>query len=192
MKVVVFNNLVCLPAVLYAGAVLNNFQSGTSYAIEDLPTAWTLLWQNYFINFFEDVVFTCTHRILHTRFFYKHVHKLHHTYAQPVGVCAEYAHPFEFIFGNVLPIVLPITLLGKNLLQFTFLAVGTQRIIGTTIGHSGYDFPWDASELPPFRTDTPYHDFHPKGNIDSNYGGGLYLIDYFMGYNEDYFKSKKD
>ncbi len=57
----------------------------------------------------------------------------------------------------------------------------------TTIGHSGYYFPFDASELHPFRTDAHYHDYHHKGNIDSNYAGGLYLIDYFFGFNQDYY-----
>lgn len=125
LKVVVFNNLVCLPTVLYLGAALHDFRSGTSFSVEDLPTSWTLLWQFYFIIFFEDLMFCLSHRLLHTRFLYKHVHKLHHTYTQPVGLCAEYAHPLEFVFGNVLPIVLPMTLLGKSLHQFTFLAIGT-------------------------------------------------------------------
>ena len=35
------------------------------------------------------------HQLLHTSFLYKRVHKLHHQYAAPFGLAAEYAHPVE-------------------------------------------------------------------------------------------------
>jgi sterol desaturase/sphingolipid hydroxylase (fatty acid hydroxylase superfamily) len=68
------------------------------------------------------------------------------------------------------------------------MAIGTQRVIGTTIGHCGYDFPWDPSELLPFRSSTRYHDYHHEGNINGNFGGGTYLIDWILGYNTQYFR----
>ena len=69
---------------------------------------------------------------------YKHVHKVHHTYVQSIGLCAEYAHPIEFIFGNMLPMAVPLMILGKKMHYFTFMAIGTEKIIGTTMDHSGY------------------------------------------------------
>lgn len=35
------------------------------------------------------------HQMLHTGILYKHIHKLHHQYAAPFGLAAEYAHPVE-------------------------------------------------------------------------------------------------
>ena len=40
----------------------------------------TFLWQQYFCVLVGDALFFLSHRILHTRFFFKHVHKLHHKY----------------------------------------------------------------------------------------------------------------
>ena len=152
---------------------------------------WTLLWQNYFVNFIEDIIFTFSHKLLHTPFLYKHIHKIHHKYTQPVGICAEYAHPLEFIFGNTLPFLIPMLILGTSHHQFTSVAVGCIRAVGTTYGHSGYNFPWDPFEMALFRTDTQYHDYHHKGNIDSNFGGGLYLTDFIFGYNRQYLKQQQ-
>jgi methylsterol monooxygenase len=35
------------------------------------------------------------HRFMHWPPFYKKVHKVHHEYAAPFGIAAEYAHPIE-------------------------------------------------------------------------------------------------
>jgi len=185
------NNLVVMPFFLYIGVVLNNFESNTSFSLEDLPTSWTLFWQNLVLFFLEDWGFTAGHCLLHTKFLYKHVHKIHHSYTQPVGISAEYAHPLEFFLGNMVPLVGPMLLLGKSLHQFTFLAFGALRLMMATGGHSGYSFPWDATELHPFRLDSHYHDYHHSGNIDSNFSGTNYLIDYIFGYNRSYYASLK-
>lgn len=36
--------------------------------------------------------------------FYKSVHKIHHKWTAPIGIAAEYAHPFEFLIGNIVPV----------------------------------------------------------------------------------------
>ena len=74
--------------------------------VESWPTLWEMIWQVVFCSFCEDFMFYCTHRTLHTRWCYKHVHKRHHEYAQPVSIGGEFAHPFESFFGNMLPFYL--------------------------------------------------------------------------------------
>ena len=160
LKVVFLNNLVIVPAVLYLSVLINDYTTMQSFELADLPDTWTFLCQNYFCVIIEDLVFTLIHKTLHTPFFYKHVHKWHHTYTMAIGLSAEYAHPIEFIFGNMIPLGIPCMILGHKMHYYTFMVIGTQRIISTTMGHSGYDLPWDPTEILPFRSTTRYHDYH--------------------------------
>jgi methylsterol monooxygenase len=45
----------------------------------------------------EDAWHYVSHRILHNRYLYKHIHKLHHEFSAPFGLAAEYAHPIEIL-----------------------------------------------------------------------------------------------
>jgi sterol desaturase/sphingolipid hydroxylase (fatty acid hydroxylase superfamily) len=51
--------------------------------------------------FCEDLMFYFSHRTLHTPWFYKKFHKVHHEFYNTVCISSEYAHPFEFLIGNV-------------------------------------------------------------------------------------------
>lgn len=53
----------------------------------------------------EEVLFYYSHRLLHSRWFYGPIHKQHHQFKSPVGMAAIYAHPIEFIFSNIVPLV---------------------------------------------------------------------------------------
>jgi len=135
----------------------------------------------------EDFFFTISHRILHTPYFYTKIHKWHHQYSMAVGICAEYAHPIEYIIGNTLPFGLSCMILGKSMHVYTYLIWATYRIANTVYGHSGYEFPWQFSDLLPFNTPTQYHDFHHSHNV-GNYAGSFMVWDYVFNWNTDYFK----
>lgn len=49
----------------------------------------------------EDFGFFWSHYILHSPFLYKHIHKIHHEYESPFSLAAEYSHPIEYVFGNL-------------------------------------------------------------------------------------------
>eukprot|EP00347_Sterkiella_histriomuscorum_P005199 403357512 len=102
--------------------------------------------------------------IFHTPFFYKRFHKIHHQYTISVGICAEYCHPVEFIFGNSIPFTIPCLLLGAKMHAYTYMLWGAFRVANTVLGHSGYDFPFIFSELLPFNSTTSYHDYHHSAN----------------------------
>ncbi|TNV77248.1 hypothetical protein FGO68_gene3187 [Halteria grandinella] len=185
-----FNNLVMVPFFLTIGVLQHDFQPEYSYKVEDLPSAWTFLWQTYVLVIIEDQIFTASHRLLHTPWFYKHIHKQHHTYTLSIGLCAEYSHPLEFFLGNILPLTIPATLINLTvgMHYWTMMWITAQRIASTTIGHSGYDFPFEPTELYPFKAYARYHDFHHGKNQNGNYGGGVILSDYIMGWNKEYYE----
>lgn len=78
--VVCFNAFVIFPIILYLLAILSKFNVTHTFAINDLPDTWTIIWQMTFCIYMEDVGFSVAHRILHEPFLYKHIHKVHHTY----------------------------------------------------------------------------------------------------------------
>ena len=122
----------------------------TRHDLDSWPSLWEIVWQVAFCSFCEDFMFYCTHRTLHTRWCYKHIHKRHHEYAQPVSIGSEFSHPLEFLFGNVLPFQFPIILLDRKMHEVTLLVWGIYRLFETGDAHSGYDFPWSPFRLIPF------------------------------------------
>ena len=156
-------------------------------SFDELPTTFTVIKHLAFCCLLDDLGFIFTHRILHIPILYKHIHKVHHTYNQTIGITSEYAHPIEFLFGNVLPVTLPYNLLGKNIHFFTVLLWATTKLWNTTLTHSGYTFSWSPADWIPFKCDSEYHDYHHNKNI-GNFGGMLYVWDTIFGYNEQYWK----
>ena len=108
-----------------------------------------------------------------------------------MSICAEYAHPIEFVFGNVIPTTEGSMLLGKNMHYSLFIFMTSFKVTATTFGHSGYDFPIFPFELFPFKVSSPYHDFHHSNNV-GNYGGFLTIWDDLMGSNHDFFAHIED
>lgn len=136
----------------------------------------------------EDVVYGSMHRMLHIPFLYKHIHKVHHTWTTAVSICALYCHPIEHVLGNMVPLTIPALILGKRLHFTTLVWITSRRVIGATIAHSGYNFPYEPAEMFPFKTFAAYHDFHHGNNINNNMGSGTILTDFVMGVNKDYFE----
>ena len=81
--------------------------------------------------------FYVVHRILHSsRFLYKHIHCVHHRFRAPTAMCCVYAHPLEFVFGNLLPIAAGPILTNAH--PYTSYLWWGLAMLGTCKGHSGY------------------------------------------------------
>lgn len=160
-------------------------------ATEDLPDSLTLALTITLFMLMEDFCFYWTHRLLHWRVIYPYIHKMHHTHGTTVGIAAEYAHPVEFVLGNMLPTSVGPALLGPNVHMLTVFAWYMIRFGETLDGHCGYEFSWSPFRLIPFSGSAEYHDFHHAANV-GNYGSFFSIWDSVWGTNKAFYEAQNE
>jgi len=119
--------------------------------------------------FLHDAYFYLTHRLLHTHWFLKNVHIVHHQSTNPTPLAAYCFHPVEAIMESL--IVFPfITLFPVHLfafLLFTFLV-----LVMNVIGHLGFEFLPQAfrkNKWGRFLTSSTHHNLHHQ-KMNKNFG----------------------
>ena len=90
---VFFNAGILVPVVQLGSLYLKNWEIPYKMDVEDLPDLKEFAWQWIFCLITDDIVFSLTHRLLHTPFLMRHVHYIHHRHHETVGLAATYSHP---------------------------------------------------------------------------------------------------
>jgi len=145
-----------------------------SMAEAPIPTLWRAVGEVVFQFTVNDVVFYFVHGLLHKPYFYKRIHKIHHEFKAPVALAAEYAHPLEYIFSNIIPGALGGHILGSHpLVQWLWLVVG---ILMTSIHHGGYVIPFyplnEWALLHDWHHSSFYSNMGVTGLLDKAFGSG--------------------
>ncbi|XP_019070040.1 4-methylsterol oxidase isoform X1 [Solanum lycopersicum] len=154
-----------------------------------LPSWKVVSTQVLFYFILEDFVFYWGHRVLHTKWLYKHVHSVHHEYATPFGLTSEYAHPAEILFLGFATVIGP-AITGPHLITL-YLWISL-RILETVEAHSGYHFPWSPSNFLPLYGGSDFHDYHHRllYTKSGNYSSTFVYMDWLFGTDKGYRKLK--
>lgn len=134
-----------------------------------LPTFSSVLLELAVFIVVEEIVFYYSHRLLHHRRLYKHIHKKHHEWTAPIAVTAIYCHPLEHLLSNILPPALGTIIMSSHI--STSWLWYSMAILRTLNDHSGYHLPFFPSP--------EAHDFHHLKFTECF--GFLGILDYLHG-----------
>jgi lathosterol oxidase len=154
-----------------SAAVLALMVSGVAEIYDDPlkhGLAWLVLSLPLLIVW-HDAYFYWTHRLLHTRWLFRHVHGVHHRSRNPSPFAAYAFHPAEALV-NGLPVLLPLLVLPLNL--GVVLAFSVHQVVRNAHGHAavevmprGFARHWLWGRF----TTTTHHHLHHE-TAQGNYG----------------------
>jgi len=104
----------------------------------EIPNFLTLILELTKIMIVYDLAFYFLHRLAHTPFLYKHIHKIHHKHISPTMLSAVDSHPLEHFFVNLFPMILPCLIF--NISSLSLLVFSTMGSLYTMNAHSGIKF----------------------------------------------------
>lgn len=189
IKQVAINNFIVTPLFSFVNYYFGSISNRTTFA--EIPSFWVFLCQILFMQFCEDFGFYWGHRLLHHPTIYQKVHKIHHEFYDTISITALYAHPFEYVVSNLLPVGLGMILLGGKAHLLSFAVYLIFRIVSTVSGHSGYSLPFLNFNILPVSSTSAYHNYHHLKNM-GNFGSSYILWDSIFGTNTQYYKDVVD
>jgi len=117
----------------------------------------------------HDTYFYWTHRLLHTRWFFKKIHTVHHRSASPTPLAAYSFHPFEALIESLI-VFLFVTVWPVHIFAFLFFTFLV--LVMNVIGHLGFEFmPRKFRDSTPGKclTSSTHHNLHHQKS-NKNFG----------------------
>ncbi|KAH6767457.1 sterol-4alpha-methyl oxidase 1-1 [Perilla frutescens var. hirtella] len=150
-----------------------------------LPSGTEIFLQLLVYFLVEDYSNYWLHRLLHQKWGYENIHRVHHEYTAPIGFAAPYAHWAEIIILGFASFLGPLIVPGHMVTFWLWMIVRQMEAVET---HSGYDFPWSPLKLIPFYGGAEFHDYHHfvGGKSQSNFASVFTYCDYIYGTNKGY------
>ena len=99
-----------------------------------LPSGWELFWQLFIYFVIEDFSNYWIHRMLHCKWAFEKIHKVHHEYVAPIGLSAPYAHWAEIIILGIPSFLGPVLVPGHITTYWLWFILRQLEAIET---HSG-------------------------------------------------------
>lgn len=147
---------------------------------QELPTLFTVVVHLAVIASFTEVVFYTGHRLLHTPWWWKNVHYIHHQWHSPYALTAIFAHPIEHLMSNFFTLHVGALVMGSHITIWYLGALGMTAAV--VIQHTGFHLPF----IPEFLCDET-HDYHHSQGFDNL--GAFNLLDGICGTNASYLTS---
>lgn len=99
------------------------------------------------------------HRLMHTKYFYKRFHKIHHEFKLPIPMEAMYNHPGEHLVMSLLPVFIgPIVTRAQLPVSLIWTMI---NLISSVTDHANIHIPLMKSPR--------FHNFHHETSL-GNYG----------------------
>jgi sterol desaturase/sphingolipid hydroxylase (fatty acid hydroxylase superfamily) len=145
---VLSNQLIIAPLVAQVGLVLMKYRGLRN--MRQLPTISEVATDLAVSYLLWEFVFYYSHRLLHMKYFYKRVHKIHHEWTSPIAITSQYCHPLEHVLSNLVPVFVGPMIMNSHLI--TLYIWTTWVILESLKNHCGYHI----SVLP----SCEMHDYH--------------------------------
>lgn len=166
---VLFNQLI-LSGVMTVSISPFFFYRGVEVSWETLPPWYIFIFQALGTVLVHDTCFYWGHRLLHIRFLFRTVHKLHHKIRTPYPSTGSFVHPIEYLLTYMAPFGLIGLCFGFHAIS---ICLGIILInIHNVHDHCGYSYPLDPVGI--LSTNKArHHDAHHLF-VNYNFCGGYF------------------
>lgn len=84
--------------------------------VREIPTIQRIILDFIVSEISWEIVYYYSHRLLHIKYLYKHLHKHHHEWTAPFALVSQYSHPVQYLITDLTPPFVGTFLMGSHAL----------------------------------------------------------------------------